>query len=189
MTKLHALLLMGGMVGLAACGGGNESLSEESAAPEPMIEEASIAETPPVEIEAAPVEISAEQQAIANAQINLAALSAYRDHAEQFKQKTGSYPLTKRNFRSALGAFQDAENALAEDGEAEVLELPEGAAMDKPGRIVYRSDGSDYKVIAQRTGDCSIVRGSNPELIDPKRDYGPGDCIAYGYWTDGAESW
>ena len=61
--------------------------------------------------------------------------------------------------------------------------------MRQPGRIVYRSDGTDYKVIAQRTGDCSVVRATDPDLIDPKRDYGPGDCIAYGYWTSGAESW
>ena len=148
-----------------------EDVADEEAAPDP----------------AAP--LSAEQQAATNARINMAALKAYRDYAEQFKADTGAYPLTKRSFRSAIGAFEDAAEAELNDGSRINLDLPIGAKLTQPGAIVYRSNGTDYKLIAQRTGDCSVVKKTRPKLIDPKREYGPGDCVAYGYWTNGAETW
>ena len=170
---------------LVACGG-SEQIETPVAESEPEISATEAVEpAPPPE----PEVLSAEQQAMTNADINVAALIAYRDYAEQFKRETGSFPLTKRNFRSAVGAFEDAAEEILADGERANLGLPEGAEMNSLGAIVYRSDGNDYKLIAQRTGDCSIVRKSNPGLIDPKRTYGPGDCVAYGYWTEGAETW
>ena len=179
--------LTGALFALAACGGGETTSSADPEAGDGAA--ANLIEAPaPPEIEPS-LPTSPEQQAAANAVVNLEALAAYRDHAEQFKIDHGSYPATKRSFRSALGAFEDAAEAVAEDGAEVNLNLPEGTMMRQPGRIVYRSDGTDYKVIAQRTGDCSVVRATDPDLIDPKRDYGPGDCIAYGYWTSGAESW
>ena len=169
---------------LAACD--NVETVEPSVEPEPAaLLETPVEPAPPPE----PAPLSAEQQAAANADINLIALAAYRDHAERVKQETGSYPLTKRSFRSAIGAFEDAANESLPDGERANLDLPVGAEMTQPGAIVYRSNGTDYKLIAQRTGDCSVVRSKDPGLIDPKRDYGPGDCIAYGYWTADAETW
>lgn len=180
--------MVGAMLFVAACGGGSD-LDPEAAIVAEKVAPTELAEVSPPAIPEGPEPTSAEQQAAANAKINLVALEAYRVYAEQFKAENGSYPPTKRSFRSALGAFQDAAEAIAEDGTEVVLGLPEGAEMDQPGRIVYRSDGTDFKLIAQRTGDCSVVRDSNPDLIDPKRDYGPGDCIGYGYWTSGAETW
>ncbi len=175
------------LLALAACGESEPASNLNDAAEvipaTNIIDEADAAEIGALE------STSPRSQAETNADINLTALSAYRDHAEQFKTETGSYPLTKRSFRSALGAFQDAAEAVADEGEEVNLGLPDGAEMKQPGRIVYRSDGTDYKLIAQRTGDCSIVKERDPSLIDPKRDYGPGDCIAYGYWTSGAETW
>ena len=171
---------------LSACGGGNtaENTSTADAAATTLAENAAPA---PEEAELEP--LSPEQQAATNAQINLDALRAYRDFAEIYKNDNGTYPMTKRNFRSAIGAFEDAAEANLPEGERANLDLPEGAEMTKPGAIVYRSDGTDYKLIAQRTGDCSVIRQLNPKLVDPKRDYGPGDCVAYGYWTSGAEGW
>ena len=186
MMVIRTTFISVAFLGAAACGGGT---NETASAPETLA--ASIVENAP-EITAEPEQpapLSAEAQAIANAEINMTALAAYRDHVEQLKSDTGTYPVTKKSFRSALGVFEDVAKESANDGEELNLDLPEGAEMTKPGRIVYRSDGEDYKLIAQRTGDCSVVRDQQPELIDPKRTYGPGDCIAYGYWTGGAENW
>ena len=47
----------------------------------------------------------------------------------------------------------------------------------------YRSDGTDYKLIA-RPEQCSVVKSKYPNLIDPMRD-----CWAFGFWTSGAEGW
>lgn len=188
MTRIS--ILVASVCLLGACG---ENKTPESPAegnlPATTLTES---ETPVSEISPEPEKpapLSAEQQAATNAKINLTALKAYRDYAEQFKSDTGSYPPTKRSFRSAIGAFEDAAEAQLNDGTRVTLDLPEGAEMTKPGAIVYRSDGTDYKLIAQRTGDCSVVKTTRPKLIDPKRNYGPGDCVAYGYWTRGAEAW
>jgi len=179
----YTALLASAMMLLSACGSGaNEQADETTIAPDKFAG-AEILETPAPKPATELVETSAEMQAQTNAEINLVALSAYKDFAEAFKMRNGSYPLTKRSFRSAVGAFEDAEKEFAVDGAPVNLNLPEGAKIAQPGRIVYRSDGTDYKLIAQRTGDCSIVRSLQPELVDPKRSYGPGDCIADGYWT------
>jgi len=163
------------LVLLAACG------AQTTAEIEPAELAALGAET--IEATAEPAMLTPAEQAAENADANLAALTAYRARIEQVYTSTGAYPMTKRSFRSAL-------NALNEDAGDDVeLGLPEGIALKRDGRIVYRSDGADYKLIAQRTGDCGVVRATSPGMIDPKRDYGPGDCIAYGYWTEGAADW
>ena len=181
-------LLTAALLAAAGCGGAQTELETNA----PVISSASIEPATEPIPDAAPdpsLPLSAEQQAVANADINLAALAAYRTYAEEFRSRNGKFPSTKRSFRSAIGAFEEAEQELAGEDEKIKLDLPEGTKFAQPGRIVYRSDGKDYKLIAQRTGDCSVVRAKDPGLIDPKRDYGPGDCIAYGYWTNGAEDW
>lgn len=181
MERTYTLLFAALVV--SACGG---SPSDDAAV---EIETATLVNientSPPPE----PAPLSAEQQAATNAKINLDALNAYHAYALAFKEDTGSFPATKRNFRLAIGAFEDAAEAQLEDGTRVQLDLPLGTEMTRAGGIVYRSDGTDFKLIAQRTGDCSVIKATNPELIDPKRQYGPGDCIAYGYWTNGAETW
>lgn len=181
MARTHIVFLAAFVV--SACGG-----SQSAEAPAD-IEKATLVDIEDAASPPDPAPLSAEQQATTNAEINLTALSAYHDYALAFKEDTGSYPATKRSFRLAVGAFEDAAEAQLEDGTRVKLDLPLGTEMTRAGGIVYRSNGTDFKLIAQRTGDCSVIKATKPELIDPKREYGPGDCIAYGYWTDGAETW
>ena len=51
------------------------------------------------------------------------------------------------------------------------------------GAYIYRSNGTDYKLIAHTghyTTVCGSVKSRYPELIDPIRD-----CWGYGYWSPG----
>ena len=182
------ILIVVGLFVLAACGEAGQTPSDTES-PKGGIAPTELAKVPEPVVTEPPAPTSAERQAAANAKRNVKALAAYRKFAEQFKTENGQYPPTKRNFRSAVGAFEDAAESITDDGTKVELGLPEGATIRQPGRIVYRSDGTDFKLIAQRTGDCSVVRQTNPKLIDPKRDFGPGDCTAYGYWTSGAKTW
>lgn len=186
--KYHSIVFA--LVILSACGGGSEPNSETEANNQQSQAAQLIAATTETEaITVQPEQLSIEQQALSNAELNLIALTAYRNHAERVRAETGSYPVTKRSFRSAVGAFEDYAEAQSESENNIDLGLPTGETLSSAGRIVYRSDGTDYKLIAQRTGDCSVIRKNDPDLVDPKRDYGPGDCVAYGYWTQGAENW
>jgi len=51
-------------------------------------------------------------------------------------------------------------------------------------QYLYRSDGKDYKLICHGAEDSQEVAQTTPELMDPVRK-----TWAYGYWTEGAESW
>jgi len=51
-------------------------------------------------------------------------------------------------------------------------------------QYIYRSDGSDYKLLAHSPVDCEWVASRYSNLADPARD-----CWAYGYWTPGAINW
>lgn len=51
----------------------------------------------------------------------------------------------------------------------------------------YRTDGSDYKLLAEDPHDCFAVSVGWPTLIDPNHPV-DGGC-AYGYWTAGAAKW
>lgn len=67
--------------------------------------------------------------------------------------------------------------------------LPEftGEAVSGPwnARLVYQSDGVDYKLIVLRDGNCHIARNLHAERVDPERSFGSVDCISYGLWSDG----
>lgn len=52
-----------------------------------------------------------------------------------------------------------------------------------PGKLLYKSNGTDYKIIISNNGDCFIVRAIAPKMIDPTRSMGPIDCDAYGVWS------
>ena len=97
---------------------------------------------------------------------NIRQLQALHDAIEAEHTTTGRYP-------AALPPFDPAV-AVAEVGAA-------------PFQPVYRSDGTDYKLVAPGSADCFAVSEGWPELIDPSRSK-DGAC-AYGYWTSGAANW
>jgi hypothetical protein len=49
-------------------------------------------------------------------------------------------------------------------------------------QYLYRSDGTDYKLISH--GTCEPFNVSHRWMIDPKRN-----CFAIGIWTPGAKAW
>jgi hypothetical protein len=53
-------------------------------------------------------------------------------------------------------------------------------------QYLYWSDGRDFKLIAQGSGDCSTAVEAGGVRRDPKRSDAAG-CSAYGFWTPGAE--
>ncbi|MNJ65869.1 hypothetical protein D3C77_619080 [compost metagenome] len=65
--------------------------------------------------------------------------------------------------------------------------LPRDPALSTKSmpQYMYRSDGSDYKLLAHgNTLTCKLVARLSPELLDPLRN-----CWGFGYWTDGARAW
>ncbi len=151
------------------------SLSEDI----PQIETLQIADQPVLET------LTPEETARRAAQSNLLMLNQYVTFLEQVKLDTGHYPETRKSMRSAF-------NAMKEQAQARDVTLPEKPVMmgeDSKARFAYRSDGTDYKLVAERTGDCFAVREIEPVRIDPKRASGPVDCYGYGFWTEGAVTW
>ncbi len=50
---------------------------------------------------------------------------------------------------------------------------------------IYRSNGTDYKIIAHRPDNCVDIGSKYPHLIDPNRGTAVANC-SFGYWTPGA---
>jgi len=55
-------------------------------------------------------------------------------------------------------------------------------------QYVYRSNGTDYKLLALVPEDCQYTTKNNAEFSDPVRN-AYHQCYAYGYWTNGAKGW
>jgi|GEM_PF-1328065 len=51
-------------------------------------------------------------------------------------------------------------------------------------QYLYRSNGTDYKLISHGVADCYSMAQRRPERVDPARR-----CYAYGFWTPGAGMW
>ncbi|MEE9380268.1 MAG: hypothetical protein V3V03_02580 [Hyphomonadaceae bacterium] len=174
--------IMAAMLMLAGCGivtddapieGGSIDTGEQ------LLDTAS-ADTAPAD----PLSLTPQEFAARSAQANLLMLSDYVSFLESVKAETGTYPET-RSMRSAYNAMKD----LAEAASITLPETPETSEEETRARFAYRSDGTDYKLIAERSGDCFVVREIEPQRVDPKRASGPVDCYGYGFWTDGAETW
>lgn len=174
------LILVAVSLTLAGCG----DFVSETASVEDAPGDAEKAETLNAVLLTEDVVLDPEAAAIRSAQANLLMLTEYVNFLEQVKVETGEYPQT-RSMRSAFNAMKD----LAEPHGVTLPETPQTAEEDTRGRFAYRSDGTDYKLVAERTGDCFAVRDIDPARVDPKRASGPVDCYGYGFWTDGAVSW
>lgn len=114
-----------------------------------------------------------QAEARASFDANLKRLDAIRAHVLAHFQSKGSYPISKvmAGTSGTLGA-----------------KFPDASAGKFGGSYLYWSEtGTDYKVIAIGTGDCFMARELRGDLVDPVRSWGPMDCHAYGYWSDGAK--
>jgi len=101
--------------------------------------------------------------------INKAILTYHAEH--------GSYPI------------QSTWNAKIEDFIPEIVpnyasKLPQNPVAGSSARYMYRSNGTNYKLISHTDNLCAEATSNQPNLIDPTRN-----CWAYGYWSPGAASW
>jgi hypothetical protein len=92
----------------------------------------------------------------------------------QYQQRSGRYPESE-NFAALTTVVKGLAGFAAPS-------LPEGANAD---RLYYKSNGRDFKLMFNRSGDCFLARIKNPELVDAGRASGPIDCQDYGMWTEG----
>ena len=109
----------------------------------------------------------------------------------------GAYPNTSGNWQ---GINKEA-NYIPELTPTYLPSLPQSKMPDRPASsqdapqtvtaykavYMYKSNGTDYKLIAHVDGLCSSVKAQRPNMIDATRTYSAG-CWAYGYWTPGAVS-
>lgn len=110
--------------------------------------------------------------------------------------KSPSDPLVfgyERNIRllQGLDAAIKAEHAATGRYPAELPPFDPAVAVAEPGAKPflpwYRSDGTDYKLVAESDDACFAVKEGWPGLIDPARTSDKG--CAYGYWSAGAARW
>lgn len=81
---------------------------------------------------------------------------------------------------AATGSYPDELPAV--DPDLPVVE--KGAGLFLPW---YRTDGTDYKLVAEDPHDCFAVSEGWAAMIDPTRPV-DGGCT-YGFWTPGAADW
>lgn len=112
----------------------------------------------------------------------LKALGDVRDALEEYRAEKGEYPKTDNWLGKTRG--QDAwVPGLAPDF---ISALPGDPEPDTKAELIYRSNGADYKLIANQAGGCEEVRSAHPEMVDAVRDT-DGKCFSYGYWTEGGK--
>jgi hypothetical protein len=100
-------------------------------------------------------------------------IGRFRDLVEAERRRTGQYPVSQG--MQPLAKVFEAHPHF-------------GRAADfatQFGGVVYISDGHEYKILLQETRDCFVARIMNPDMLDPRRSIGVGDCVLYGYWSAG----
>jgi SAM-dependent methyltransferase len=113
-------------------------------------------------------------------------LTLIRDALQRFHDAEGRYPRTK-----TWDGIQSNWGRSATDWIPELVPkfLPVLPCDPRPGgnpdqQYLYRSNGTDFKVISHAPDDFLAVTKQRPELADPTR---PG--WAYGFWSAGAANW
>lgn len=106
----------------------------------------------------------------------------------------GSYPVSSGGgggwdgFRSCWGNSSVADNPawITSLAPTYIPNLPRDPLnhTNCDGQYIYRSNGTNYKLIAHNPENASAVIAKYPQLTDPSRS-----SYAYGYWTVGATNW
>jgi SAM-dependent methyltransferase len=113
-------------------------------------------------------------------------LISIRDALESFHQAEGRYPCTE-----GWDGIHSNWGRSAADWIPGLVPrfLPELPRDPRPGsdpsqQYLYRSDGTDFKLIAHAPDDFVSVTTEHPDFADPTRPGG-----AYGLWSAGAAAW
>jgi 2-polyprenyl-3-methyl-5-hydroxy-6-metoxy-1,4-benzoquinol methylase len=123
---------------------------------------------------------SIRRSRIADLRTVCAALEAYRS-------KHNSYPLSRGGWdglRTSWGLSSPEWIPGLVPRYLRTLPRDPRGDNDPEHQYLYRSDGTNYKLISHSPDDIPVVKALRPELIDPAREN-----WAYGFWTDGAVLW
>jgi len=105
---------------------------------------------------------------------------------EKYRQDHGAYPVSTGwdGYYTPWGqAGPDWIKGLVPGYVAHLPYDPRGESV--PTRqYFYKSDGTDYKLIAHHVEDCDKAKNDPLVHADPVRD-----CFAYGIWTENAAAW
>jgi hypothetical protein len=111
---------------------------------------------------------------------------------QSYRAKTGHYPMSADNGNSWNGLQWKGDPSDWIPGLAPtyIPRLPsDPRSLGNPyNQYVYKSDGTDYKLLSLVPEDCALAVSVDPALSDPGRNVFK-QCYAYGYWTPGAVGW
>ncbi len=102
--------------------------------------------------------------------------------------ENGSYPDTANGWRGYVGYGAHGQNFVPGIAPQYVSKVPGPSVLSANSDYLYRSNGSDYKLIAHdsNTGSggfyalCPLAVQMNPQMADSSRN-----CWAWGYWSTG----
>lgn len=166
-SKLVAIALL---AAAAAC---DQSLPPRHA------ETAEIAESvgqPATEVTEEPVELTPHQ-------VRVTDLTTIKGALEAYHTDNGNYPSTNDNWASV--GHRKANNWFPELVPTYLETVPQDPSRSwnpEEPQYLYKSDGTGFKLIAHKSGDCSEVTAESAVQKDPKRS-NPKTCWAYGFWT------
>jgi len=129
-----------------------------------------------------------------NRAVRLAHFQTISDALERYRNDVGHYPVSHNPATGDWlgigwgGERNDWIPDLVPRYLAHLPVEPRNAPLVKFAQYLYRSDGTDYKVLILSPEDCAITIFVNPWLKDPVRD-NENACSAYGVWTKGASPW
>jgi hypothetical protein len=108
---------------------------------------------------------------------NAAMLEELRQLIETHKRTKGTYPATPSG---SIGPL----NRIVDQITSETAKYP-SILPDSGARVLYASNGTEYKLLVYYSGNCFVARLTRPELVDIGRARGPMDCDYFGFWSSG----
>lgn len=122
----------------------------------------------------------------ARATAAIAKLDIINKALEQYYALNESYPTTNENWNSQHNNANGFIPGLTPDIVSTLPVLYVGAGGGWNNDVLYRSNGTDYKLIVHNDNLCNAVQKISPTLADPQRK-DQWNCWAYGYWSEGAQ--
>jgi hypothetical protein len=124
----------------------------------------------------------------------LADMSTLRDALERHRADNGQYPKSDKTSGdydwTGIGWHGVDSNWLPDLVPKYLKALPRDPRNTDiaAANYIYRSNGTDFKLLTLLTPECSFTAWLNPKMGDPVRNT-ESYCQAYGYWTPGAVGW
>lgn len=125
-------------------------------------------------------------QTRARAAASVSHLDTLHNALEQYYAVHQSYPTTNENWYSQHDNSDGFIPELAPNVITHLPPLTQGSGGAWNNDALYRSNGTDYKLIIHNDNLCNAVQKLTPARVDPSRQNEWG-CWAYGYWTEGAQ--